>query len=211
MVNDVRVAMDMNHGDSQLLLDEDSDTLTLNELISSKLTDAARIVEMEAPLRMLESGHDFAGLDGSGESNVFIKTDGKGYVILPHDFMRLICFRMSDWQRGVHEAISETDAAYSLMSSRHRGVSGSPEKPMVAIVRRAEGKVLEFCGSLGSTATPVQATYQPYPAIDKYQQLDMPEECYRPAVYMAAGLTLTALGDQKGAALMETSRAMLKD
>lgn len=202
MVKEVRVAIDMNRGDALLLTDEDCDTLSLDELIKSKLADAARLVEMEAPQRMLESGHDFG-------DNVAVYDDGKGYAILPHDFMRLICFRMSDWKRGVHEAISESDPAYSLMSSKYKGISGSPEKPLVAIVRRAEGKVLEFSSSHDGTATVAQATYQPYPAIGNDGKIDIAEECYSAAVYRAAALTLASLGDQQSATMLEMSRSFL--
>lgn len=202
MIKDVRVVIDMNRGDALLLKDEDSDTLSLDELIRSKLTDAVRLIEMEAPQRMLESGHDF------GDS-VFLYDDGRGYAILPHDFMRLICFRMSDWVRGVHEALSESDPAYSLLSSRFKGVSGSPEKPLVAIVRRAEGKVLEFSSSEDGTATVAQATYLPYPRIDEDDKIDMAEECYSAAVYRAAALTLASLGDQQSATILEMSRSLL--
>lgn len=202
MVKDVRVAIDMNRGDALLLKDEDCDTLSLDELIKSKLTDAVRLVEMEAPQQMLESGHDFG-------DKVFLFDNGKGYAILPHDFMRLICFRMSDWERSVHHTISESDAAYSLMSSRFKGVSGSPEKPLVAIVRRAEGKVLEFSSCKDGKATVTQATYLPYPKIGEDGNIDLSEECYSPSVYRAAALTLASLGEQQSATMLEMSRSLL--
>ena len=99
MAKAVRVAIDMNKDDEPLFVEGDTDTLTLDEIIMAKLADAVRLVEMEAPATMLESGHDFG-------DNIFIGEDGKGFVILPEDFMRLISFRMSDWKRTVFEAIS---------------------------------------------------------------------------------------------------------
>ena len=204
MIRDVRVAIDMNHTDNELLRTGDSETLELDEIIRAKLCDAERIVETEAPVWLLESGHSF------GERHVYIGTDGKGYVILPEDFMRLVSFRMNDWQRTVYEAISASDPEYERQSSKWKGVCGNTEKPVVAIVRRAEGKVLEFYSSRDETARVAQASYIPYPRIDPSGGIDVSEGCYRSAVYRAAGLALASVGDQLSGTMIELSRAMLQ-
>ena len=159
---------------------------------------------MEAPLTMLESGHDF------GDDNVFIGEDGKGFIILPNDFMRLISFRMSDWQRTIYEAISESDPQYALQSSRFKGICGNPEKPVVAVVRRSEGKVLEFYSCKSDTATVAQATYLPIPKIDRDGGIDVAEDCYRAAVYRAASLALASVGDQLSTSMLEISKSLLQ-
>ena len=112
----VRVAIDMNRTDTPLLAVGDSDTLTLDTLIKAKLPDALRLVEMEAPLFMLESGHI---LEPGEESTFFIGSDGKGFLVLPDDFMRLISFQMSDWDRPVFEAITESDPIYRQIGRAH--------------------------------------------------------------------------------------------
>ena len=203
MTKEVRVAIDMNRGDALLLKDEDCDTLTLDELILSKLEEAVRLTETEAPLRMLESGHDF------GDDNVFIGEDGKGFIILPDDFLRLISFRMSDWRRTIYEAITESDPQYALQSSRFKGICGNPEKPVVAIVRRSEGKVLEFYSCNSDNATVAQATYLPIPRIDRDGGIDVAEDCYRAAVYRAASLALASVGDQLATTMLEISKSLL--
>ena len=188
--------------------DGDTDTLTLNEIIFAKLTDAVRLVELEAPAIMLESGHDICE---NGYKNVFIGKDGKGYIILPQDFLRLVAFRMSDWKRTVFEAITEHDPEYAKQSSKWKGICGNTEKPVVAIVRRAEGKVLEFY-SCDSTAVSVQqATYVPIPKIDENGGIDVSEECYRASVYRAAALVLASLGDANLAtSMLEISKSFLQ-
>lgn len=206
MVRDVRVAIDMNRTDDSLIERDDEETLRLNDVIMAKLTEGLRLVEREAPLRMLESGHDFGN-----EDDVFLNADGTGYVILPHDFMRLIRFRMSDWRRPVDHAITEDDAAYGAQSSRWAGVRGCPEKPVAAIVRRSEGKVLEFWGSADGTATLTQAAYQPYPVITEQGMIDVPEECYRAAVYRAGALALATTGDPLWQTLLEISKSLLRE
>lgn len=203
MAKAVRVAIDMNKGSEPLLNEENCDTLSLNEIIMSKLADAVRLVEMEAPAAMLESGHDF------GE-NIFIGEDGKGFVILPNDFMRLVSFRMSDWKRTVFEAISEQDPLYSLQSSRWKGVCGNTEKPVCAIVRRAEGKVLEFYSCSDNTATVTQATYIPIPKIDLDGGIDVADDCYRAAIYRAASLALASIGEQLSTTMLDISKSLLQ-
>ncbi len=203
MVRDVRVAIDMNRGDDPLIMDGDMDTLTLDELIRAKLTDAVRMVEVEAPVSCLESGHTFA------DRSVFIGDDGKGFVVLPGDFMRLLAFRMSDWRRTVFDAISESDPEYALQSSRWKGICGNPEKPVVAIVRRSEGLVLEFYSCRDATAGVAQAAYIPEPGIDRNGGIDVSRGCYRAAVYRAAALALASVGDHLSSSMLEISKSLL--
>ncbi len=203
MARAVRVAIDMNKGDEPLIMEGDTDTLSLDEIIMAKLADAVRLVEMEAPATMLESGHDFG-------DNIFIGEDGKGFVILPEDFMRLISFRMSDWKRTVFEAISENDSQYALQSSKWKGICGNPEKPVCAIVRRSEGKVLEFYSCNDNTAIVTQATYVPIPRIDIDGGIDVAENCYRAAIYRAASLALASVGDQLSTTMLEISKSLLQ-
>lgn len=203
MARAVRVAIDTNMNDAALLNEEDNDTLTLNEVILAKLVDAVRLVEMEAPTTLLlESGHDF------GE-NLFIGDDGKGFVVLPNDFMRFVAFRMSDWKRTVYDAISSDSPQYALQSSKWKGVCGNTEKPVVAIVRRSEGKVLEFYSCASKDATITQATYIPLPKIDLEGCIDVAEDLYRAAIYRAAALTLASVGDELSATLLEISKSLI--
>ena len=203
MARAVRVAIDMNKGDRPLIMEGDTDTLTLDEIIVSKLADAVRLVEMEAPHFMLESGHDL------GDDDLFIGADGKGFLILPRDFMRLVSFRMSDWERTVFEAITESDPEYALQSSRFKGICGNPEKPVVAVVRRSEGKVLEFYSCKSGNAILIQASYLPYPKIDPDGGIDVSRECYRAAVYRAAALVLGSIGDSLSTTMLEISKSLL--
>lgn len=204
MARAVRVAIDMNRGDEPLIMEGDTDTLTLDEIIYAKLADAVRMVETEAPSTMLESGHDF------GDDNVFIGEDGKGFVILPNDFMRLISFRMSDWRRTVFDAITENDPQYPLQSSRFKGICGNTEKPVCAIVRRAEGKVLEFYSCSDNKATVTQATYIPIPKIDMEGGIDVADDCYRAAIYRAASLALASIGEQLSTTMLDISKSLLQ-
>lgn len=204
MIGDVRVAMDMNRSAKALVAVGDKETLLLDELIQSKLLEGIRITEMEAPVIMLESGHDL-----SEDGNLYIGKDGKGFVVLPEDFMRLICFRMSDWKRAVFTPITPEDPLYAQQSSRFKGICGNTEKPVVALVKRQEGKVLEFYSSRDSSATIVQSPYLPMPKIDEYGGIDVSEDCYESAVCRTAYLVLTTLGDSLADKLLGISRSMI--
>ena len=136
---------------------------------------------------LLEEGHEF------GEA-VYWEDNGSGWVLLPDDFMRLIAFRMSDWERTCYNAISVDDPLYDLQSSRYKGVRGSVQKPVCAVVNRAEGKALEFFSCNSEDAYVKRATYIPYPKIDDEDGIDISERCYTAVVYTTAALVLTAFG-----------------
>lgn len=203
MAKAVRVAVDMNHSSTPLLVDDDIDTESFDEIIYAKLVDAVRVVEQEAPLHLLEQGHQFGG------DNVNWTENGKGWIILPDDFMRLVVFRMSDWKLSVSDAISQDDPLYLRQFSRWKGISGNPEKPVVAIVNRAEGTVLEFFSCNDDTATIEQAVYVPYPKIDIDGGIDVSEKCYRAAIYRAASFALASIGDQLSTTMLELSKSLL--
>lgn len=203
MAKAVRVAVDMNHSSTPLLVDDDIDTESFDEIIYAKLVDAVRVVEQEAPLHLLEQGHQFGG------DNVNWTENGKGWLVLPDDFMRLVVFKMSDWKLSVSDAISQDDPLYLRQFSKWKGISGNPEKPVVAIVNRAEGTVLEFFSCNDDTATIEQAVYVPYPKIDIDGGIDVSEKCYRAAIYRAASFALASIGDQLSTTMLELSKSLL--
>lgn len=196
----VRVALYENGVDEKLLTDEDTDTLELDELIGAKIEEAVRRVEKDAPVFFLETGHNFG-------SAVYWTANGSGYVKLPDDFMRLVCFKMSDWERTVYEALGTDDARYLLQTSRYAGVRGNKQKPVCAIVKEPEGNRLEFYSSDKSqTAKVEKAVYVPFKAIetlaDGTKGIDISERCYGSVVYMTASLALAARGLNEQAAVL---------
>lgn len=194
---DVRIAIDENKTGEQLISDEDVDTLSLNDIIRSKIVEAVRRVESSAPVRYLEEGHVF------GDA-IYWERNGSGWTLLPDDFMRLVAFRMSDWERTCYMAISADGPLYDLQSSRYKGIRGNVQKPVCAVVNRAEGKALEFYSCNSEDAYVKRASYIPYPEIDEDDGIDISERCYTAVVYMTAALVLTAYGASEQAAAMNT-------
>lgn len=204
IIREVRVCIDQNKTSDSLFESGDIETLALDEIIRQKIPEAVRRVHTDAPTYLLECGHDF------GDA-VFWGDLESGYVILPDDFMRLIMFRMSDWERTVYTAISTEDEEYEKMSSRFKGIRGTAQKPVCAIAIRPEGKVLEFYSCKSESAYVSKATYLPYPKVDEDGGVDICERCYTAVIYTAAALVLTTYGEmQKASALSELAKTALQ-
>lgn len=204
IIRDVRIAIDENMESEQLISDGDIETLSLDTLIRSKIEEGARRVIKSAPADMLEEGHQL-------DDAVFWNGDGSGFILLPDDYVRLVVFKMSDWERAVYEPLRVTDVRYQLQHSRYKGIRGNKQKPMVVYVNRPEGKALEFysCGS--EDAFMELGQYIPKPYIDCTDGIDISEDCYNAVVYMTAGLLLMAYGEiDKANILIELSKGLLE-
>lgn len=191
LIEEIRVALDRNNSSDKLVLSADTDTLTLDEIIQSKIEPAAKIVEANAPYHLLDGGKEFA-TSVTWDSSEGI---GSGYTQLPDDFLRLLCFQMSDWSRAVFNPITPADPEYALQSSRVPGIKGTPQKPVVAIVMRPAGLTLEFYScAAGAGVTAKYARYLPIPTI-REGDIEICEKLKSSVIYRAAHLTALTLGD----------------
>ena len=196
ILKDVRVCMDRNRVDEALLDDADADTLTLDELIKSKVEEGIDMVHREAPYHMLEQGHTFGDAIHWGELE-------SGWILLPDDYMRLVVFEMSDWEKAVYEVMSVADARYAQMRSRVKALRGTAQRPVCVLGVRPEGRVLEFYSCKSESATVRRGIYTPYTRIDDDGGADISELCYESAVYRIAGLALASLGEEQLSKVME--------
>lgn len=205
IIKEAKVALDENVSSTALADIGDIDTLTNDEIIASKVVDAARIVMVNAPVHLLDSGRAFGesiGWDGQPGY-------GAGYIHLPDDFMRLVCFQMSDWDMAVTVAITEDSPLYQMQRSRFGGVRGNPQKPVVAITSQPIGLVLEFfsCYS-GESAFIKKARYIPMPRI-RNGKIELCEKLKPAVVYYTAYLAALSLGNgDAAAALLATAREL---
>lgn len=115
----------------------------LDLLISAILDEAAKNTLMMAPFHILEptdaeiaAGEDLV-VDDYGET---------GYVVLPANFLRLVSFKMEDWERPVNVPLQLTSPEYQMQKNKF--IRGGVSKPAVAIAWRigteAPQKVLEY-------------------------------------------------------------------
>ena len=206
MITDVKRAIDMNGYDTRLLSQQDTDTLEFEEIVQSQLLPGCRLVVENAPAWKLESGHDFKDQDivWDGES-------GRGAVVLPADFCRLIGFRMSDWERPISEPqlLRAGTPAYDVQFSRYGALRGNPERPVAALVIREEGRCLEFFSCRTTKATIERADYQPWPHRVEDAGIDLPRKCYEAAIYAVASLVLSTYNDAQAQTMMNLSNQFL--
>lgn len=188
IAKDVRIAIDQNMSSDTLIGFDDVDTLSLNDIIKSKVTDAVKRIHSTAPAYLLDGGNNF------GDA-IYWKELESGWCLLPENFMRLVVFQMDDWERAVYHAISEDDVEYKKQSSRFKGIRGTPQKPVCAIAIRPEGKALEFYSCKSENAMVSRAVYLPYPVIDEDDGIEICERCYQAVVYTIASLVLTTYGN----------------
>lgn len=204
IARDVRVAMEQNAVSRELSGIGDVDTLTLEEVIGSKIAEGVRRVHLTAPVHLLESGHHFG-------DRLFWDGEGSGHVLLPDDFLRLVVFQMSDWIRPVYTCITPEEPTYVIQHSRFRGVRGCPEKPVCAIVMRPEGLSLEFYSCKDEEAWVRRGIYIPIPCVDADDGIDICKRCYMAAVYAIAADVLATYGETERCQIMnELSAAALK-
>ena len=202
-MRDVRIAMDENAVNEQLAGFGDIDTLTLDEIIKSKVADSVDAVQMDAPYDLLEQGHSFA-------EEVYWGDMESGWVMLPMDYMRLVVFEMDDWEMPVYEAISTTDPGYARQKSRWKGIRGTAQRPVCALAVRPEGKVLEFYSCKSEDANVSRAVYIPYARIDLGGGVDISQRCYRAVVYTIAANTFISLGEaEKAGVFTQMSKKIL--
>lgn len=199
LVREAKVAIDENVDSTPLASLGDIDTLTLDEILRSKVEDAARLVEEGAAHYLLDAGKNF-GASVTWENDV--AGYGAGRVNLPSDFMRLVTFRMSDWYKPVTEAITEDNPIYLQQSSRYAGVRGNPERPVVAVVHAEAGQVLEFYScSAGPGVRVSVAKYLPLPTV-KNGYIDLCPKLQRAVVYRLASMACAIIGHSELAAML---------
>lgn len=188
IAKDVRTALDLNMSGDALAVIGDVDTLSLDDIIKSKVAEGIKRIHSQAPAHLLDGGYNFG-------DEVYWKDDGTGWVVLPEEFMRFVVFQMDDWDRPVFFPISTDDPEYAQQSSRFKGIRGNPQRPVCVIAMRPEGRVLEFYSCKSTEAKVSRAVYLPYPKVDAHGGIEICSKCYDAVVYAIAALTETAFGD----------------
>lgn len=188
IAKDVRIALDQNVSSATLTEIGDVDTLALNEIIKSKITEAVKRIHSEAPPHLLDGGYNF------GDAVYWMEHES-GWVLLPEDFMRFVVFEMDDWERAVFTCSNTDDPEYEKQHSRFKGIRGTSQRPICFISIRPVGRVLEFYSCKSKEAKVSRGVYLPYPKVDDYGGIEICERCYDAVVYTIASLVLLTFGD----------------
>lgn len=188
IIEDVRISLDLNKTSELLTSIADDETLSINEIIRSKIVEAVKRVHIVAPAHLLDQGDNF------GEP-LAMNIDGSGFTVLPEDFMRLVVFEMSDWERPCLQALSTDDPLYIQQFSKFKGIRGNYQNPLCFISIQTVGRVLEFYSSKSGSANVKRAVYLPYPKIDESDGIDICERCYDAVLHTISSMVLATLGD----------------
>lgn len=211
ILKDVRVILDENEVDTALIDEGDVDTLTLNDLIRSKIEDSVRAVVTVAPLYLLDVGEDFPDQTISWDGAVGM---GYGWIPLPDNYLRLSYFKMSDWLVPVVTAISDIDPLYPLQKSKFAGVRGNTHRPICAVTIKDGKRVLEFYSCLGGMEVTIAgAKYHPLPRIEVEQGaevIEISEKIYVSVKYYIAGMVAMAYKDEQATTLITQATDSLK-
>lgn len=187
IAKDVRIALDRNGSSAALADIGDVDTLTIDEIIISKIIEGIKHVHSAAPAYLLDGATSFAGTVNWEDKEC-------GWILLPNDFMRFVSFKMDDWSRPVYSCSTTDDIEYEKQSSRFKGLRGTSQKPLCFIAIRPGGRALEFYSSKSTNAEVEMATYLPYPQIES-DSVKICSRCYDAVIYTIAALVLMTFGD----------------
>lgn len=198
LMQDIRIALDENDNSTALIQQQDTDAIAINEIIHSKIEDAAAIICKQAPLSMTDGGKVLSG------------SIANGALALPSDFLRLAYIKLSTWKRPVVVPITPVDPLYTQMASEYEGVTGNIYKPVAVMVAKPTGLVLELYPSNGT----MTASYIPKPAIttsDNLETIALPPKLKPAIVQYSAALTCMALGNpDKAKIYIEYAKALLQ-
>ncbi|MCD8266941.1 MAG: hypothetical protein LUC33_07295 [Prevotellaceae bacterium] len=208
ITRDARAVLDRNRDDS-VLFGQHPVTLETDDAIRAAAVRAARLVESDAPLELLD-------MRSALEDGVSVlwgpEAEGvwAGSIVLPPDFFRLGALRMSDWEETVRAPLDITSREYQAQWSRFSGLRGVPQRPRAAVVPFAGGKRLEFWSCLSDGAEVSRLDYVVLPCIDEDDGVEISGRCYEAVLYTIAGLVSADAGEaDRGKNYLEIAKTLL--
>lgn len=195
LIKEVRVVLDHNMEDTKLKEFSDTNTLTLDEIIESKLIDAANVIGENAPFYMVDNAKnaikdtelklEFATAAKTGYNIYVVKTS------LPNDFLRIISVKMEDWVRDVKVETDENSLDYEMLFSEFSGTVGTPRNPKVRI-SKSENSIYLYCSEKDKK---LEHFYYLPKIQEAGENMDISSLLKRAIVYYAASLTAATYSD----------------
>lgn len=106
----------------------------IDSFADSLLDESAKELMMNVPLWRL------------GGTSLFLEVipnkDGSGYVYLPEDFLRLIAFKMKEWERPVTDVVEEGSPLGKMQSNKY--LRGGICKPICVIGHLSGFRILKY-------------------------------------------------------------------
>lgn len=251
IVEQVRILLDQNQTENTIIAQEDN-TLKLDEIINQKILHAARLLLETSDVSVIDGKTCFIKKldeDGQPANPDWPNPEPEGEIVslweddriswgglsawvmtMPEDYLRLLSLKMSDWKRGVHTTIPYESAEYSQLRSSFIGLTGNPERPVVAEAKLGldhhhisenffinpggTGWELETFRHLeiytSATGDVVDFRYCPIPEyymatvdnVDNVKCLDFPEKLYRHLLYQTGSFVAATYKDSALAQLL---------
>lgn len=203
IIKDVRTAIDENSTSEQLSEIEDQDTLSVDQIIRSKIIESMRSVSMVSPLHLLEPTNGASPI-------IWDANNPYGKIKLSDKFIRLVSFKMSDWRYAISQLITTDSPLYEQQHSSYEGIRGNADRPIGVLVSEPDGKYIEFFSCKSKSATVSKLSYIEIPSIVS-NKITYHTLCYNAAILRCASMVAFTLGDKEGGqVLLSMSNEALK-
>lgn len=230
ILKDVKVTLDSNNVNTELENAGDDTTLELNEIIESKILESIKQVHSIAPVYLLDYGFNVNGgfVENSLGNSIHYKNKGSGenvwylgWIELPEDFMRLVMFEMSDWDKACFELKDTNTPEYKQQQSLFKGVRATKTNPQCFLSARPYGRILEFypynptITTSGELISPsiTRGVYIPYPKFiedESGEYVYICGRCYNAVIYTICSLVATTLSEiDKSSVFVELAKSSL--
>lgn len=111
------------------------DNKPYDTIIETLLDESAIEVLLKAPFYRLT-------ISNSTSLEIVKKDSNTGIIILPTDFLRLLSFRMTEWERSVTQPAIKGDDISNMQSNKF--IRGGQAKPIGVLTRTDKGLALEY-------------------------------------------------------------------
>lgn len=184
LVNAVRRKIDeVSAADTPLQSVTIADENAMDTIIESMLDESAREILLKAPFQRLE-------ITSANPAPVRNETDKTiGYIQAPDDYLRLVSFRMSDWQRPVVELAIKGDAISKRQYNKH--IRGGVAKPVGVLSRNGQGTIIEYFSTNADQHTVAEFLYIKSAPAEDIKDLQMIDAL----VWICAGKVLSVMGN----------------
>lgn len=139
LVNKVKVRIDeIAPADTPLVDVGVADESPIDIIVDSLLDESAVEVLLKAPFNRLDITQ--------GANSVSVVKDSKitsiGIIKVPQDFLRLVSFKMSDWQRSVTNLSIKGDIISQRQSNKH--LRAGIARPVGVLSKNESGVIIEY-------------------------------------------------------------------
>lgn len=185
----VRAKIDELGPNDSDMIDLDKDNKELDTMIRNAVTDALRYLLMHVNGDMIEGV--------PCKADVTVDDNGVGTVRVPDDCLRVLNIRLKSWKSGAPDIVSENSSVYSMQHDKYS--RGIPERPVVAMVKKQDGRYLELYSTDDKNDELSSFSYLRIPQIEKSpigdEIVDVPSVLENALVYYVAGLTVMGYKD----------------